>query len=201
MASPTLWTWVRASFRRWWRTGKPGMLQSMGSQRVRHDWMTELKLTAWYCMHTLHMCIHTCIWGEIIHSKGGQLSEWYCCIFAGLKTELDWEKNGCYSVWKYTILNCTRSFAKFPQGMFCLSIISVSVWLLSSSGPPTIAVKEIFLFSMCRPLTGAPDCVLILACSDYFLEDSYVLRPRCGSPYCQIQCSSPDCLCTKAFMP
>ena len=39
MASPTLWTWVRASFRRWWRTGKPGMLQSMGSQRVGHDWM------------------------------------------------------------------------------------------------------------------------------------------------------------------
>ena len=26
----------------WWRTGKPGMLQSMGSQRVRHDWATEL---------------------------------------------------------------------------------------------------------------------------------------------------------------
>ena len=29
------------SSRRWWRTGKPGMLQSMGSQRVRHDWVTE----------------------------------------------------------------------------------------------------------------------------------------------------------------
>ena len=26
----------------WWWTGKPGMLQSMGSQRVRHDWATEL---------------------------------------------------------------------------------------------------------------------------------------------------------------
>ena len=34
MASLTQWTWVRASFRRWWRTGKPGMMQSMGSQRV-----------------------------------------------------------------------------------------------------------------------------------------------------------------------
>ena len=29
-------------FGRWWRTGKPGMLQSMRSQRVRHDWATEL---------------------------------------------------------------------------------------------------------------------------------------------------------------
>ena len=37
MASPTQWTWVWASFRSWWRTGKPGVLHSMGSQRVRHD--------------------------------------------------------------------------------------------------------------------------------------------------------------------
>ena len=34
-------TWVWASFRRWRRTQKPGMLQSMGSQRVRHNWPTE----------------------------------------------------------------------------------------------------------------------------------------------------------------
>ena len=34
-------TWVWASSRRWWRTGKPGMLQSMGPQRVRHDWVTS----------------------------------------------------------------------------------------------------------------------------------------------------------------
>ena len=37
------WTWVWASSGRWWRTGKPGVLQSMGSQRVGHDWVTELK--------------------------------------------------------------------------------------------------------------------------------------------------------------
>ena len=42
MASPTWCTWVWASSGNWWRTGKPGVLQSMGSQRVRHDWATEL---------------------------------------------------------------------------------------------------------------------------------------------------------------
>ena len=42
VASPTRWTWVWASSGSWWWTGKPGMLQSMGSQRVRHDWVTEL---------------------------------------------------------------------------------------------------------------------------------------------------------------
>ena len=35
-------TWIWASSRGWWWTGKLGVLQSMGSQRVRHDWATEL---------------------------------------------------------------------------------------------------------------------------------------------------------------
>ena len=38
MASPTRWTWVWANSWRWWKTRKPGVLQPMGSQRVRHDW-------------------------------------------------------------------------------------------------------------------------------------------------------------------
>ena len=42
MASPTQWTWVWINSGRWWWTERPGMLQSMGSQRIRHDWATEL---------------------------------------------------------------------------------------------------------------------------------------------------------------
>ena len=51
MASPTQWTWVWARSESWWWTGKPGMLQSMGSQRVRQDWVTELNWTDshWAC--------------------------------------------------------------------------------------------------------------------------------------------------------
>ena len=45
MASPTWWTWLLASSGSWWRTGRPGMLRFMGSQRVRHDWVTELNWT------------------------------------------------------------------------------------------------------------------------------------------------------------
>ena len=48
MASPTQWTWVRASSGDWWWTEKPGMLQSMRSQRVRHDWATVLYCTVIY---------------------------------------------------------------------------------------------------------------------------------------------------------
>ena len=42
MASPTQWTWVWVSSRSWWRTGRPGALQSLGLQRVRHNWAIEL---------------------------------------------------------------------------------------------------------------------------------------------------------------
>ena len=44
MASLTQWTWVWVSSRRLWRTGKTGKLQSMGSQRVGHDSVTEQQL-------------------------------------------------------------------------------------------------------------------------------------------------------------
>ena len=49
MASPNQWTWVWASSGSWWWTGKPGVLQSMESQRVRHDWATEL--SDWSAVH------------------------------------------------------------------------------------------------------------------------------------------------------
>ena len=45
MASSTWCTWVWVNSRSWWWTGRPGMLQFMGSQRVGHDWATELNWT------------------------------------------------------------------------------------------------------------------------------------------------------------
>ena len=42
MASLTWWTRVWASSGSWWWTGRPGVLQSMGLQRIGHDWATEL---------------------------------------------------------------------------------------------------------------------------------------------------------------
>ena len=42
MATPTQWTWVWVNSGSWWWAGRPGMLRFMGSQRVGHDWATEL---------------------------------------------------------------------------------------------------------------------------------------------------------------
>ena len=39
--SPMQWTWTWAHFGKWWGIGRPGTLQTMGSQRIRRDWATE----------------------------------------------------------------------------------------------------------------------------------------------------------------
>ena len=44
MASPTQWTWIWASSRSWWWTGKPSILQSW-DHRVEQNWATELNWT------------------------------------------------------------------------------------------------------------------------------------------------------------
>ena len=43
--TPTWWAWVWVNSRSWWWTGRPGVLWFMGSQRVGHDWATEMNWT------------------------------------------------------------------------------------------------------------------------------------------------------------
>ena len=47
MASLSQWTWVWTNSGRWWRTAKPGVLQSMGSQRVRDDLLAKQYTQKW----------------------------------------------------------------------------------------------------------------------------------------------------------
>ena len=63
MVSRTRWMWVWVNSGRWWWTGRPGELQFMGSQRVGHDWVTELNWTE--CKHHLTNIIIICLF---IHS-------------------------------------------------------------------------------------------------------------------------------------
>ena len=63
MASLTQWTWVWAGCRRWWRTGKPGVLQSMEAQRVGHDWATEQNRVLTVCLALFWVCDMWCLIG------------------------------------------------------------------------------------------------------------------------------------------
>ena len=54
MASPTQRTWVWVNSGSWWWTGRPGMLQFMGSQSVGHNWVNELNIEYGGIAHTYH---------------------------------------------------------------------------------------------------------------------------------------------------
>ena len=59
MASPTQWTWVWVNSGSWWWTGRPGMLQSMGSQRDTTEWLiwTESKVCITPIQHSKWTCL------------------------------------------------------------------------------------------------------------------------------------------------
>ena len=54
MASPTLWKWVWVNSTSWWWPGRPGVLWSMGLQRVRYDWVAELNWTELNCLSNFY---------------------------------------------------------------------------------------------------------------------------------------------------
>ena len=69
MTSLTRWMWVWVSSRSWWWTGRPGMLRFMGSQRVGHDWATELNWTEyvwnnWFLISFSGLCSGGQWWGN-----------------------------------------------------------------------------------------------------------------------------------------
>ena len=86
MASLTQWTWVWVNFGSWWWTGRPGMLQSMGFQRFRRDWATELNWTDWLSPVTQKVKNLPAVWetrfdpwvGESSGKGNGNLLQFSC---------------------------------------------------------------------------------------------------------------------------
>ena len=76
MASLTQWSWVRVSSRSWWWTGRPGMLRFMGSQRVRHDWATELNWTE--------------LWHRIAYKVLNLITIQCMCVCVYIHTHINW---------------------------------------------------------------------------------------------------------------
>ena len=71
MASLTQCTWVWVNSRSWWWTGRPGVLWSMGSQRVGRDWGTELNI--W----NVYIYIYIYIWILFSHKKEWNTQSYY----------------------------------------------------------------------------------------------------------------------------
>ena len=80
MASLTQWTWVWASSGSWWWTGRPGVLQSMGSHRVRHDWVAE---QLWNTISD-----HLVVPSFLLHERVGSIMEYFSVLDSDWKWAL-----------------------------------------------------------------------------------------------------------------
>ena len=78
MASPTLWTWFWVNSGSWWWTGRPGLLQFMGSQRVGNGWETELN---WLILGSGHEVRVLCQYEVVYHNNVAVQSLSYIWFF------------------------------------------------------------------------------------------------------------------------
>ena len=98
MASPTQWTWVWVNSRSWWWIGGPGMLQSMGSQRVRHDWVTELNWTEVRNHHFFKNMSVRSVESYFLRPHGLNPAR-LCCLWNFTDKILEWVHNLCAIVY------------------------------------------------------------------------------------------------------
>ena len=87
MASVTRWTWVWVGSRSWWWTGRPGVLQSMGSQRFRHDWATGLNWT---------MCFLTFVFQSPIMKRTS---------FGGVSSRMSWSSRRSHCLMHFYMIS------------------------------------------------------------------------------------------------
>ena len=115
-ASLTWWAWVWASSGNWWWTGRPGVLQSMGLQRVGHSWVTELNWTLYYSLKELYF------------------------TYSLASLILLYVSNGCSLWWIQELLN-QRNLPWLPQ---CRSLDKMPLLVLKSSHQQ-LCFSDVFL--------------------------------------------------------
>ena len=82
MASPTQWAWVWVNSGSWWWTGRPGVLQFMGSQRVGHDWVTELN---WYFKYLIVLFANSVSKNTLLTSHCSRHLIYICWLLHSIK--------------------------------------------------------------------------------------------------------------------
>ena len=108
MASLTWWTWVWVNSGSWWWTGRPGVLLFMGSQRVGHNWVTELNWTELMGLTVSDTATRLCHWRVTVATDTSK-----CAMLYSNKTLLIDDED-----WISCNLHITKYFSScdfFPQ--------------------------------------------------------------------------------------
>ena len=133
MASPTQWTWVWLNSGSWWWTGRPGVLWFMWSQRVGHDWATELNWINYQRISSLkwHAFISSWYCGSEVHHSMDRYSDTQRISKA--KLGLEWTSS-CLKAWgKYMLISSFRLlerilFKNFYWFLHFLKLIFIFNW-------------------------------------------------------------------------
>ena len=151
MASPTQWAWVWANSGKWWRTGKPGVLQSMGPQRVGHDWAMNIskdRILGWWGVCFQHFFIPP---SSYLHGFRGEV---------GCNSYL----SSCVgTVFPPTPLATLKVFSLFL--FFCLNVVLCIYLLCSLSFLSCYEEHTVYISHGCFPFInestgGVPDSLL-----------------------------------------
>ena len=125
MASLTQWTWVWVSSGCWWWTGRPGILQSLGLQRVGHDWVTELNWT---------IVIHTVKGFGIVNKAEIDVFLELSCFFSdpsdvgnSISCSSAFSKSSL-NIWKFTFTYCWSLAWKILSITLLACDMSTIVW-------------------------------------------------------------------------
>ena len=130
MASPTQWTWVWTHSGSQWWTEKSGMLQSIGSQRVRHNWVTELIIQC-YIIHFIAQMFPLLATGSSLHLllcfSCTHVSLWVWAIYLFILAFLYflWAKEAPDLSWLFLVQHQNQSFL---QGALFLLLLFVCVF-------------------------------------------------------------------------
>ena len=109
MASPTQWSWVLVNSRNWWWTRRPGMLQSKGSQRVRHDWTELIALATMWSK----LCLTTSVSSSMGASPNLSIfssdfaSPELCALFERRLEPVEWKWLNVYHPHRYYLQDWT----------------------------------------------------------------------------------------------
>ena len=147
IASLTQWTWVWANFGRWWRTEEPDMLQSMGSQTVGHDWVTEQQ----------HLSIH---WEHCVCSNNPFQSflqirlPYYAdpVVHYGICIHLtsdSWVQLSCLYCFRYITISISAFCPVTPSPTLSPDLHELATTALSDAGTPLTSAFLIALENSC----------------------------------------------------
>ena len=147
MASLTRWTWVWVNSRSWWWTGRPGVLQFMGSQRVGHDWETELNQTEVIGLYNI-ICIHSSVSGFLNYFHLWLLWTFAhrCAKRSSLCVQFFWvhlQKWSCYNICWFYVYFFEELLYSLPSQLYCFTL-TLDCWVFCLTQGP----NEKFLWTI-----------------------------------------------------